>query len=117
VLSHLRSLSLCSELAVDDGIIILSTGPNETDSHPVTQGRKPTPFRFKLRQDTEIFLVPSADRVAIIYELSFQDRVDRAIARIMLQVSHLCCVRDPVKWLTSGLSGCALRSPIVVSPR
>jgi len=48
-------------------------------------GRKPAPFRFKLRQDTEIFLVPSADRVAIIYELSFQDRVDRAIARIMLQ--------------------------------
>jgi actin related protein 2/3 complex subunit 2 len=42
-------------------------------------------FRFKLRSDTEVFVVPAADRVVFIFSLSFSERTDNAIARIFLQ--------------------------------
>jgi len=50
------------------------------------KGGKPLdPFRFDLRGDTNIFFIPTADRVTVIYSLDFKDRVDRAVARVFLQ--------------------------------
>jgi len=43
------------------------------------------PFKFDLRGDTTIFVLPGADRVTIIYSLSFHDKVDSAVAKVFMQ--------------------------------
>lgn len=41
--------------------------------------------RFKLRTDTEVFLVPRPDRVFVIFSLAFSDRTDLAVANVFMQ--------------------------------
>lgn len=49
-------------------------------------GSKPLDnFQFALRNDTNVYFIPTADRVTVIYSLDFKDRVDRAVARVFLQ--------------------------------
>lgn len=43
------------------------------------------PWSFNQRSDTTVYFIPGADRVTVIYGISFQDRVDKAVGRIMLQ--------------------------------
>lgn len=45
----------------------------------------PSPFKFSLRRDTVIYLIPNNDRVSVIYSLDFNEKSDRAIARVFLQ--------------------------------
>jgi len=42
-------------------------------------------FTFSLRSDTQLYFIPKADRVTVIFSLSFQEETDRAIARIFMQ--------------------------------
>jgi len=49
-------------------------------------GKKPgDPFKFDLRGDTTVYVLPGADRVTIIYSLSFHDKVDNAVAKVFMQ--------------------------------
>lgn len=41
--------------------------------------------RFKMRDDTEVFLVPRPDRVFVIFSLAFSDRTDNAVANVFMQ--------------------------------
>jgi len=52
----------------------LLTGKPRTDS-----------FKFSLRSDTQVFFLPRADRVIVIFGLDFHDKVDAAIAKIFMQ--------------------------------
>jgi actin related protein 2/3 complex subunit 2 len=55
-------------------------------SNLLKTGSKPLdPFRFDLRADTNVFILPGPDRVTVIYSLDFKERVDRAVARVFLQ--------------------------------
>ena len=42
-------------------------------------------FTFNLRSDTALYFIPKADRVTVVFSLSFQEETDRAIARIFMQ--------------------------------
>jgi len=42
-------------------------------------------FTFKLRHDTTLFLLPRADRVTVIFEIDFADKVDQALAKVFMQ--------------------------------
>ena len=42
-------------------------------------------FTFSLRSDTQLYFIPKADRVTVIFSLAFQEETDRAIARIFMQ--------------------------------
>jgi len=48
-------------------------------------GKPMEQFSFALRPDTQVYFIPAADRVTIVYSLDFKDRVDRAVARVFLQ--------------------------------
>jgi len=50
-----------------------------------TGSRPLDPFRFDLRGDTSVFILPGTDRVTVVYSLDFKERVDRAVARVFLQ--------------------------------
>jgi actin related protein 2/3 complex subunit 2 len=41
-------------------------------------------FMFDLRSDTQIYFVPSADRVAVIFGIDFEEKFDKVLARIFL---------------------------------
>jgi len=43
------------------------------------------PFKFDLRSDTTVFFFPKADRVIVIFSVDFNEKVDRAIAKIFMQ--------------------------------
>jgi actin related protein 2/3 complex subunit 2 len=51
----------------------------------VLKGGKGSSFRFKLRSDTEIFFIPAAERVTVIFSLDFKEKVDRAVAKVFMQ--------------------------------
>jgi actin related protein 2/3 complex subunit 2 len=42
-------------------------------------------FKFDLRQDTTVYILPGADRVTVGYRLSFIDRADNEIGRVFLR--------------------------------
>jgi len=42
------------------------------------------PFKFNLRPDTTVHFVPGADRVAVIFLLSFIDKADQVIGKVFL---------------------------------
>jgi len=42
-------------------------------------------FTFNLRADTQVYMIPRADRVIVIYGIDFRDKVDAAIARVFMQ--------------------------------
>jgi len=43
------------------------------------------PFKFNLRPDTSIFVNPTKERVTVVFDLAFTDKVDLAVARVFLQ--------------------------------
>jgi actin related protein 2/3 complex subunit 2 len=43
------------------------------------------PFKFDLRHDTTVFLVPKGDRVTVVFSVDFKEKVDRAIAKVFMQ--------------------------------
>ena len=42
-------------------------------------------FTFSLRSDTQLYFIPKADRVTVIFSLAFQEETDRVIARVFMQ--------------------------------
>ena len=53
---------------------------------PLLSGKPLTAaFHFALRADTELYFVPRADRVTLVFSLNFIDKADTAIAKIFLQ--------------------------------
>jgi len=42
-------------------------------------------FKFTLRSDTIIYLIPRPDKVIVVYEIDFDDKVDTAIAKVFMQ--------------------------------
>jgi hypothetical protein len=52
-------------------------------------GTKKEPFKFNLRPDTTVFFVPAADRVTVLFTVDFKEKVDRAVARVFMQVRGL----------------------------
>jgi len=51
----------------------------------VLVGKVNEPFTFNLRADTSIYFFPAADRCTVIFGLDFKEKVDRAVAKVMLQ--------------------------------
>lgn len=51
----------------------------------INNSAPPQPFKFSLRRDTVIYLIPNSDRVSVIFALDFNEKSDRAIARVFLQ--------------------------------
>ena len=41
------------------------------------------PHKFDLRNDTTVYLCPKADRVTLVYEVNFSDKVDKVVAKVM----------------------------------
>lgn len=52
----------------------LLSGKPETKEH-----------KFDLRGDTTVYLVPRPDRVTVVYQFDFNDRVDKAVAKVFMQ--------------------------------
>jgi actin related protein 2/3 complex subunit 2 len=50
----------------------------------VNEGKVLPNFKFDMRSDTEVFFVPSADRVAVIFGIDFSERFDKVLARIFM---------------------------------
>jgi len=48
-------------------------------------GKAGEPFKFDLRADTSVYFFPAADRCTVIFGLDFKEKVDRAVAKVMLQ--------------------------------
>jgi len=48
-------------------------------------GKTSEPFTFNLRNDTQVYFFPKADRVVVIYGIDFKEKVDKAIAKIFMQ--------------------------------
>lgn len=42
-------------------------------------------FKFDLRSDTTVFLLPRDDRVTVIFSMDFTEKVDKVIAKVFLQ--------------------------------
>jgi len=42
-------------------------------------------FKFTLRSDTIIYFVPRPDKIQVVYEIDFVDKVDLAVARVFMQ--------------------------------
>jgi len=42
-------------------------------------------FKFDLRRDTTVYLIPDKDRVVTVFGLDFTEKVDKAVARIFMQ--------------------------------
>lgn len=51
----------------------------------VAEGTKPEPFRFEMRHDTTVYFAPGDDRVVVIYEFSFTERVDQVVASVFMK--------------------------------
>ena len=45
----------------------------------------PSSFNFSLRSDTQLYFIPKADRVTVVFSLAFQEETDRVIARVFMQ--------------------------------
>lgn len=43
------------------------------------------PFKFDMRPDTTIYIVPSKDRVVVIFSLDFKENTDRVVAKVFMQ--------------------------------
>jgi len=43
------------------------------------------PYKFNMRNDTVVYLFPTAERVTVIFSLDFNERVDLAVAKVFLQ--------------------------------
>lgn len=48
---------------------------------PITEN-----VQYRIRGDTTLYLVPSSDRVVVIYELNFADKVDQCISKVFLDI-------------------------------
>jgi len=52
----------------------------------LAKGEAPAaPFKFDLRRDTTVYLIPDKDRVVTVFGLDFTEKVDKAVARIFMQ--------------------------------
>jgi len=49
------------------------------------EDKKADKFKFDLRSDTTVFLLPMADRVTVVFEVNFQVKMDQVIANVMLK--------------------------------
>jgi len=43
------------------------------------------PFKFNLRADTQVYLISGTERVTVIFQVDFNERVDIAVAKVFLQ--------------------------------
>ncbi len=50
----------------------------------VNENKKLDNFMFELRADTQVYFVPAADRVAIVFGIDFREKFDKVLARIFL---------------------------------
>jgi len=51
----------------------------ESDS-PLTEK-----FKFDIRSDTTVYIIPSSDRVTVVFGVDYQDKVDKVLAGIFMQ--------------------------------
>jgi len=87
-LDELKDQKVKDDLVTKLSMFKLYTLGGVFDSHftNLLKGGAPTdPFRFSLRQDTEVFFFPKADRCTVIFSIDFKDRTDKVIARAFMQ--------------------------------
>jgi len=74
-------------------------------SNLLKKGKPLERFQFNLRSDTIIYLVPSADRLTVVFSLDFKEKVDRAVAKIFMQefvdARRTLGAAPPVAWNTN----------------
>lgn len=51
----------------------------------VASGDKPDPLKFEMRRDTTVYFVPGDDRVVVVFEFDFNERVDKVVASVFMK--------------------------------
>jgi len=77
-----KEQSVINTLSNMKGIILGGVFENYYES--LNRNVKLAPFKFDLRPDTTVFLVPGNARVVTIFQLRFQDKADMEIGRVFL---------------------------------
>jgi actin related protein 2/3 complex subunit 2 len=85
----------------------------------LAKGEAPAaPFKFDLRKDTQVYIIPDKDRVVTVFGLDFTEKVDKACARIFMQefadARKTLNFAPPVQWSVpppSELKAFGLKDP------
>jgi len=60
----------------------------------LNDGKVPEHFSFNLRPDTTVYFVPKNDRVTVLFTIDFKEKMDRAVARVLMQEFAEAKARD-----------------------
>merc|ERR1711879_78300 len=59
-------------------------GPWRAMCLAIREGNVPKPLKFKMREDTKVFIVPQKDRVVTCFALDYENQSDKVIAQTIL---------------------------------
>jgi len=75
--------AMCKKLSLFKSITVGGIFGQYFDA--LTAKKESKPHKFDLRGDTTVYLVPKNDRVTLVYEVNFSDKVDKCVAKVFMQ--------------------------------